>query len=167
MRIHYHRIHTKIHSVIHRHFHIFYSKILVYLVKNRNCLAFFSDRPLDLPLFEIVPGKSQIVFEGDKLPFECRATVTDVETKMFWLRNGEVVETNRTTGVFVLTRLSPDRTVMLHSLVLEELKVPNRGEWLCMVSTPKVSMRNLLRIIPEFRILRLTFHRKPQNTEIG
>ena len=65
--------------------------------------------------------------------------MTDVDTKMFWLRNGEVVETNRSTGVFVLTRLSPDRTVMLHSLVLEELKVPNRGEWLCMVSTPKVS----------------------------
>lgn len=95
------------------------------------------NRPLELPLFEIIPGKSQIVFEGDKLPLECRAQVIDPQTKMYWLRNGEVVETNRSTGVFVLTRKSPDHTVMLHSLVLDDLKVLNRGEWLCMVSTPQ------------------------------
>ena len=79
------------------------------------------------------------MFEGDKLPLECRASVIDPQTRMYWLREGVVVETNRSKGVFVLTRQSPDRTVMLHSLVLEGLKVANRGEWFCMVSTPQVN----------------------------
>lgn len=105
------------------------------------------NRPLELPLFEIIPGKSQIVFEGDKLPLECRAQVIDPQTKMYWLRQGEVVETNRSAGVFVLTRKSPDHTVMLHSLVLDDLKVTNRGEWLCMVSTPQGNVTKPVNIV--------------------
>jgi hypothetical protein len=50
--------------------------ILLYWLKNSHEIA-FSDRPLELPLFEIFPSKSQVVFEGDKLPFECRASVID------------------------------------------------------------------------------------------
>ncbi|KAL4232013.1 hypothetical protein ACF0H5_009591 [Mactra antiquata] len=95
------------------------------------------DRPLELPLFEIKPGTSQIVFEGDKIPFDCRASIIDPNTKMFWLRHGSVVETNRSQGIFVLTRKSMDNTVMIHTLVLENLKSTRAGDWMCLVSTPQ------------------------------
>ena len=103
-----------------------------------NSLFQILERPLELPLFEIVPGIDQIVFEGDKIPFDCQASIVDPRTQMFWLRNGLVVETNRSRGVFIHTRRSPDNTVMMHSMVLENLKSPNSGEWLCLVSTPQV-----------------------------
>ena len=93
-------------------------------------------------MFEIKPGMSQIVFEGDKLPFDCRASVVDPNTSMFWLRHSAVVETNRSLGIFVHTRHSPDNTVMMHSLVLEDLKLQHSGEWLCLVSTPQVGFQN-------------------------
>ena len=84
---------------------------------------------------------SQIVFEGDKLPFQCRASVVDPDTKMYWLRYGQVVETNRSTGIFVLSSHVADNTVMMHSLVLEDLKSTQKGVWECMVSTPQVGFR--------------------------
>ncbi|WAR21925.1 AGRA1-like protein [Mya arenaria] len=46
------------------------------------------DRPLELSLFEIMPGIDQIVFEGDKIPFDCQASIVDPKTEMFWLRDG-------------------------------------------------------------------------------
>ncbi|XP_060572173.1 adhesion G protein-coupled receptor A3-like [Ruditapes philippinarum] len=105
------------------------------------------DRPLELPLFEIKPGMSQIVFEGDKLPFDCQASVVDPNTKMFWLRRGAVVETNRSQGIFIHTRKTPDNTVMMHSLVLEDLKSPQSGKWLCLVSTPQGNVTKTVTIV--------------------
>lgn len=102
--------------------------------------GFFSDRPLELPLFEIKPGTDQIVFEGDKIPFECQASIVDPKTSMYWLRAGKVVETDRTQGIFISTWESPDSTVMTHSLVLEDLKFVQEGHWLCLVSTPQVNI---------------------------
>ncbi|KAK3607062.1 hypothetical protein CHS0354_039716 [Potamilus streckersoni] len=95
------------------------------------------DHPLELPIFEIVPKQSQIVFEGDKLPFECRASIIDPDTKMYWLRNGEIVENNRSAGILVLNIQSGDHTIMRQSLVLEDLKTKHSGGWQCLVSTPQ------------------------------
>ena len=61
----------------------------------KNLIFTFSERPLELPLFEIRPNRSQVVFEGDKIPFECRASVVDPETKILWLREGHIVISNR------------------------------------------------------------------------
>ncbi|XP_013403689.1 adhesion G protein-coupled receptor A3 isoform X1 [Lingula anatina] len=90
---------------------------------------------VELPLFELTPSASQIVFQGDKLPFECRASVLDQTTRMMWLRGGQLVSTNKSAGVYVHTALSPDQTVMTHSLVLEHLTVQNSGAWDCSVVT--------------------------------
>lgn len=78
-----------------------------------------------------------MVFEGDKLPFECRASVIDPATKMSWLRGGREVRTNRTIGIYVHTAKSPDKTIMTQSLALESLEKQHNGIWQCRVSTPQ------------------------------
>ncbi|XP_041370452.1 adhesion G protein-coupled receptor A3-like [Gigantopelta aegis] len=104
---------------------------------------------LQLPFFEIIPKESQIVFEGDKLPFECRASVIHQKTKIFWMRKNVTIKTNKTAGVFVHTLMSPDRTVITHSLVVENLQKSHTGNWSCQVSTPqgKVSRDVMITVI--------------------
>ena len=86
-------------------------------------------------MFEIKPSHSQLVFEGDKLPFECRASVIHPRTNIAWVREGGniVITTNKTAGIFVHTSYSPDRTIVLHSLVVENLDKSHGGIWSCQV----------------------------------
>ena len=88
-------------------------------------IPYFSlaDWPVELPRFDLSPGSSQVVFEGDSLPFECRATVVDAAMRLYWVRNDEAVETNDTLGVHVTTQYSPDMTEMTTRLVVDFLKV--------------------------------------------
>lgn len=89
----------------------------------------------------------QIVFEGDKLPFECQATLIDPDTNIVWMRRGSVVETNRSAGIFVHTHTSIDRTFMTHRLVLENLDESHSGNWECMVTTPRGNVTDSINII--------------------
>lgn len=111
------------------------------------CVLFISDRPLELPLFEISPSTSQVVFEGDKLPFECRASVIDRNTKMVWIRKEEIVETNRKKGIIVHTSESRDQSIMIHHLVLEELSKNDSGIWQCRVTSPQGNVTNNISIV--------------------
>ncbi|KAK3095548.1 hypothetical protein FSP39_015980 [Pinctada imbricata] len=105
------------------------------------------NRPLELPLFEIYPKQSQVVFEGDKLPFECRASVIDKNTQMVWMRSGRVVETNRSHGIIVRTDNSQDGSLRIHTLVLENLMLNDSGAWRCMVTTPQGNVSNDINIV--------------------
>ncbi|XP_052102623.1 adhesion G protein-coupled receptor A3-like [Mytilus californianus] len=105
------------------------------------------NRPLELPLFEISPSTSQVVFEGDKLPFECRASVIDRNTKMVWIRKEEIVETNRKRGIIVHTSESRDQSIMIHHLVLEELSKNDSGIWQCRVTSPQGNVTNNISIV--------------------
>ncbi|XP_063435452.1 adhesion G protein-coupled receptor A3-like [Mytilus trossulus] len=105
------------------------------------------NRPLELPLFEISPSTSQVVFEGDKLPFECRASVIDRNTKMVWIRKEEIVETNRKKGIIVHTSNSRDQSIMIHHLVLEELSKNDSGIWQCRVTSPQGNVTNNISIV--------------------
>lgn len=98
-------------------------------------------------MFEIFPSKSQVVFEGDKLPFECRASVIDRQTKMVWIRNEEVVETDRPRGVIVHTSTSRDQSIMIHHLVLEELSKNDSGIWQCRVTSPQGNVTSNISIV--------------------
>lgn len=86
-------------------------------------------------MFEIKPAQSQLVFEGDKLPFECRASFGYGRTQIAWVRDGGkvVIETNKTAGIFVHTSYTPDRTIISHSLVVENLDKSHEGVWSCQV----------------------------------
>ena len=105
------------------------------------------DWPVELPLFELTPATSQVVFQGDKLPFVCRASVIDSSTRMVWIREGKPVLTNKTVGIFVHTRYSPDRTVMINSLVLEKLALKDSGIWQCRVQTMRGNVSKTVNII--------------------
>ncbi|CAI9736360.1 adhesion G protein-coupled receptor A3-like [Octopus vulgaris] len=95
------------------------------------------ERPLELPVFELLPSTNQIVFEGDKLPFECRAFKIDDEAEMFWVRKGKRMHTNRTAGIFLHETYIPDRQIMINRLVIEKLNKNHQGVWECQVTTPR------------------------------
>lgn len=105
------------------------------------------DRPLELPEFEILPNKSQVVFEGDKIPLICRASIINRETRMVWLRRGEVVSTNRSVGIFVITEETPDKSTMIHTLMLQHLTEEDSGVWQCMVTTPQGNVSTDITIV--------------------
>lgn len=107
----------------------------------------FLDRPLELPEFEILPNKSQVVFEGDKIPLICRASIINRETRMVWLRRGEVVSTNRSVGIFVITEETPDKSTMIHTLMLQHLTEEDSGVWQCMVTTPQGNVSTDITIV--------------------
>ena len=70
-----------------------------------------SDRPPDLNSFQIKPSASQILFQGDKLPFECEASAPDGNLTLIWVRNGVQIKENASLGVRLYHPLSPDRWV--------------------------------------------------------
>ncbi|KAK6177945.1 hypothetical protein SNE40_012804 [Patella caerulea] len=95
------------------------------------------DHDLQLPYFEITPSHSQVVFEGDKLPFECSASVLHSRTNITWLRGAIPVTSNKTAGIFVHTQYTPDKTRITHSLAIKNLDKSHSGQWYCQVSTPQ------------------------------
>ncbi|CAH1785132.1 unnamed protein product [Owenia fusiformis] len=103
--------------------------------------------PVELSLFELEPSKSQVVFEGDKLPFECQASILDESTKMLWVRKGEPVEANHTIGIYVHYDKTPDETVLINRLVLEDLTVEHTGIWECLVLTQRGNISRDVNII--------------------
>ncbi|ESP00442.1 hypothetical protein LOTGIDRAFT_140702, partial [Lottia gigantea] len=95
------------------------------------------DHDLQLPYFEITPHHSQVVFEGDKLPFECSASVIHTKTNITWIRGQKSIISNKTAGIFVHTQYTPDKTRITHSLVVENLDKSHSGQWYCQVATPQ------------------------------
>ncbi|XP_014674102.1 PREDICTED: adhesion G protein-coupled receptor A3-like, partial [Priapulus caudatus] len=49
--------------------------------------------PVEIPLFELVPSTSQVVFEGDSLPLRCRVSgLVGEPTRVVWVRKGREVQ---------------------------------------------------------------------------
>lgn len=88
-----------------------------------------------------------MVFEGDKIPLICRASIINRETRMVWLRRGEVVSTNRSVGIFVITEETPDKSTMIHTLMLKHLTEEDSGVWQCMVTTPQGNVSTDITIV--------------------
>lgn len=116
----------------------------------------FLEWSLELPIFELTPSASQVVFEGDKLPFECRASEIGHDMNISWVRSGigdvgggyagATVLSNRMLGVFVHVQSLPDRT-RVSSLVLEHLTTSHSGVWKCVVETAQGSISRSVVII--------------------
>ncbi|GAB1607592.1 adhesion G protein-coupled receptor A3-like [Argonauta hians] len=105
------------------------------------------ERPLELPVFELLPSTNQIVFEGDKLPFECRAFKIDAAAEMFWVRKGERMRTNRTAGIFLHQTFIHDRQIMINRLVIEKLDRGHQGVWECQVTTPRGNVSDSVNVV--------------------
>ena len=75
-------------------------------------LMCFVDWPLELPVFELVPASSQLVFEGDRFPLECYAADLndEINVTQIGLHDSEMAETDRERDLILHTRRLPDRT---------------------------------------------------------
>ncbi|GFO36532.1 adhesion g protein-coupled receptor a3, partial [Plakobranchus ocellatus] len=93
------------------------------------------NRKFQLKVFHIRPSKSQLVFQGDKLPFECYASKAPGLMQIAWYRSGHLVTTNASRGVSVNTTHNTDRTILNHRLVVEKLDSSHAGKWSCVVTT--------------------------------
>lgn len=51
----------------------------------------------------MTPSQSQVVFEGDKLPFTCHASSLDGHTQLHWERFSKPVAINKTQDMLIQT----------------------------------------------------------------
>lgn len=64
----------------------------------------------ELHTHHLIPSLRQVVFQGDRLPFQCTATYLDNSTQIRWYHNREPVQDDERTGVIVEESLIHDCT---------------------------------------------------------
>lgn len=69
----------------------------------------------ELHTHHLIPSLRQVVFQGDRLPFQCTATYLDNSTQIRWYHNRELVEEDERTGVIVEESLIHDCTFITRS----------------------------------------------------
>ncbi|MGH0132437.1 UNVERIFIED_CONTAM: hypothetical protein FKN15_035944 [Acipenser sinensis] len=80
--------------------------------------------PLELPLFQMIPSYRQVVFQGDRLPFQCTATYIDNTTKVQWYHDGNLIETEEDKGVFVEENIVHDCCLVSRQVVFLGDRLP-------------------------------------------
>ncbi|XP_074153322.1 adhesion G protein-coupled receptor A1 isoform X3 [Sminthopsis crassicaudata] len=90
--------------------------------------------PLELPLFQLIPSQSQVVFHGDRLPFQCTATLVGNSTQAHWYHNGRLAETDEARGVLVKESVVHDCSLITRELTLSSIGTDAAGSWECRVS---------------------------------
>ncbi|XP_074088213.1 LOW QUALITY PROTEIN: adhesion G protein-coupled receptor A1 [Macrotis lagotis] len=90
--------------------------------------------PLELPLFQLIPSQSQVVFHGDQLPFQCTATLVDNTTQAHWYHNGQLIETDEARGMLVKESVIHDCSLITRELTLSSIGSDAAGSWECRVS---------------------------------
>ncbi|KAJ7405809.1 G-protein coupled receptor 124 [Pitangus sulphuratus] len=90
--------------------------------------------PLELPLFELIPSQRQVVFHGDRLPFQCTATYVDNTTQVHWYHAGRLVETDEESGIFVEDSIIHDCCLITRELILSSIDLDATGNWECLVN---------------------------------
>uniref|UniRef100_A0A8C3Q803 Uncharacterized protein n=2 Tax=Thraupidae TaxID=400783 RepID=A0A8C3Q803_GEOPR len=89
--------------------------------------------PLELPLFELIPSQRQVVFHGDRLPFQCTATYVDNSTQVQWYHAGRLIETDEESGIFVEDSIIHDCCLITRELILSSIDIDATGDWECLV----------------------------------
>ncbi|XP_048126309.1 adhesion G protein-coupled receptor A3 [Alosa alosa] len=59
------------------------------------------DGPLELPLFQLIPSQTQVVFRGDRLPLQCTVSYLEPSLSVTWSHNQQPVLTQEDRGVYV------------------------------------------------------------------
>ncbi|XP_073402612.1 adhesion G protein-coupled receptor A1 isoform X2 [Dendrobates tinctorius] len=93
------------------------------------------DKPLELPMFQIIPSQKQIVFHGDRLPFHCTATYMSGISDIYWLHDGLQVESNEENGIYVEESAIHDCCLITRDLILSSVDVESSGIWECQVNS--------------------------------
>jgi len=102
---------------------------------------------VELAYFELSPATSQVVFEGDQLQFECRASVRDMDAHMMWVRGGQKIANNQTLGILIHQTYSPDNSILMQSLILRRLQVSHSGVWTCFIQTARGNTSKSVNVI--------------------
>lgn len=64
----------------------------------------------ELHTHHLIPSLRQVVFQGDRLPFQCTATYLDSSTRIRWYHNRVLVEGDEQTGIILEESLIHDCT---------------------------------------------------------
>ncbi|XP_053856811.1 adhesion G protein-coupled receptor A2 [Vidua macroura] len=101
----------------------------------------------ELHTHHLIPSLRQVVFQGDRLPFQCTATYLDNSTQIRWFHNREPVQEDKQTGVIVEESLIHDCTFITSELILSNIHVSANGEWECAVSTSQGNVSKKVEIV--------------------
>ncbi|XP_033882254.3 adhesion G protein-coupled receptor A2-like isoform X2 [Acipenser ruthenus] len=103
--------------------------------------------PLELPLFQMIPSYRQVVFQGDRLPFQCTATYIDNTTKVQWYHDGNLIETEEDKGIFVEENIVHDCCLVSSELILSNIDVTSSGDWECLVASSRGNISKRVEIV--------------------
>ncbi|XP_012580318.1 PREDICTED: G-protein coupled receptor 124 isoform X3 [Condylura cristata] len=90
---------------------------------------------LELHTHHLIPSLRQVVFQGDRLPFQCSASYLSNDTRIRWYHNRAPVEGDEQAGILLAESLIHDCTFITSELTLSHIGVWASGEWECSVST--------------------------------
>ncbi|XP_004383454.1 adhesion G protein-coupled receptor A2 [Trichechus manatus latirostris] len=90
---------------------------------------------LELHTHHLIPSLRQVVFQGDRLPFQCSASYLGNDTHIHWYHNRAPVEGDEQAGVLLGESLIHDCTFITSELTLSHIGLWASGEWECSVST--------------------------------
>ncbi|XP_027624949.1 adhesion G protein-coupled receptor A2 [Tupaia chinensis] len=90
---------------------------------------------LELHTHHLIPSLRQVVFQGDRLPFQCSASYLGNDTHIRWYHNRDPVEGDEQTGILLAESLVHDCTFITSELTLSHIGLWASGEWECSVST--------------------------------
>ncbi|EAW63357.1 adhesion G protein-coupled receptor A2 [Homo sapiens] len=89
---------------------------------------------LELHTHHLIPSLRQVVFQGDRLPFQCSASYLGNDTRIRWYHNRAPVEGDEQAGILLAESLIHDCTFITSELTLSHIGVWASGEWECTVS---------------------------------
>uniref|UniRef100_A0A8C3YGY6 Adhesion G protein-coupled receptor A2 n=1 Tax=Catagonus wagneri TaxID=51154 RepID=A0A8C3YGY6_9CETA len=90
---------------------------------------------LELHTHHLIPSLRQVVFQGDRLPFQCSAGYLGNDTRIRWYHNRAPVEGDEQAGILLADSLIHDCTFITSELTVSHIGVWASGEWECSVST--------------------------------
>ncbi|XP_074143341.1 adhesion G protein-coupled receptor A2 [Sminthopsis crassicaudata] len=102
---------------------------------------------LELHTHHLIPSLRQVVFQGDRLPFQCTASYLGTSTRIRWYHNRVPVEGDEEAGVILEESLVHDCTFITSELILSHIHVWASGEWECSVSTAQGNASKRVEIV--------------------
>ncbi|KAK6493585.1 adhesion G protein-coupled receptor A3-like [Huso huso] len=105
------------------------------------------DAPLELPSFQMTPSHRQIVFEGDSLPFQCKASYIDQDMQVLWYQDGKMVEPNATQGIFIKKSMVQNCSLIESELTISNIQSGSTGNWECRVRTSRGNNTRTVHIV--------------------
>ncbi|XP_063167507.1 adhesion G protein-coupled receptor A2 [Candoia aspera] len=101
----------------------------------------------ELHTHQLIPSLRQVVFQGDRLPFQCIATYLDNSTHILWYHNRALVQEDEPSGIILEDSLIHDCTLITSELILSNIHVSASGEWECTISTAQGNVSKKVEII--------------------